>query len=166
MTTNRVTIVQAYSWPERKQQVMSEVHKCPTTPYFTNTMKSSIFQSQCWKMKIRFWKIQNFVEKKLGDFFLRCKWPNMALGGKYYKKYPKLLYEKAPCHHLSYPKIRNVGEISKLWKDIASSDVRPPLWPSHLWDQSLKASNWQEMRWQPFNTLALVNTEIYLPCIV
>ena len=60
---------------------MSEVHKCPTTPYFTNTMKSSIFQSQCWKMKIRFWKIQNFVEKKLGDFFLRCKWPNMALGG-------------------------------------------------------------------------------------
>ena len=29
-------------------------------------------------IKIRFWKIQNFGEKKLGDFFLRYKWQNVG----------------------------------------------------------------------------------------
>ena len=74
--TNRVTIVQAYSWPVRKQQVMSEVPKCPNHIlfhkyseifYFSKPMledKNKILEkSKFWREKIRRFSSQVQVAK-------------------------------------------------------------------------------------------------------
>ena len=83
MTTNRVTIVQAYSWPVRKQQVMSEVPKCPNHILFHKYSEIFYFSKPILEDKNKILENSKFWREKIRRFLSQVQVAKYGTGRGY-----------------------------------------------------------------------------------